>query len=205
MFGALSSRKNLRRLFEVSLLACFIAAQTGCALQPSETLSSKKSPSNRTQGMGTVVFGMLWEPIGFNPIRNIDSGSYYAQTLVYEGLVRYDAELKIVPALAESFEIDPDQLTYSFRLRKNLRFSDGSPLTNSDVLASYQRAVSAGSPFKADFEDIDSCEIRGADQFAFRLKKINAAFLSRLVELRILPSRIFATTSGAKANLSRSL
>ena len=36
-----------------------------------------------------IVFGIGWEPVSFDPLRALDSGSYYAQTLVYEGLIKY--------------------------------------------------------------------------------------------------------------------
>ncbi len=159
--------------------------------------------ANRCKNQNTVVFGMLWEPVGFNPIRNVDSGSYYAQTLVYDGLLRYDVNLNIVPALAQDFQISKDQLHYTFNLRKNLHFADGSPLTSQDVQAAYKRAVSPGSPFRTDYEDIDSCQVNSAEQIKFDLKKPNAALMSRFVELRILPSRLFGTAGGDKAVLSR--
>jgi peptide/nickel transport system substrate-binding protein len=204
MLRGFDSERKLQRIIGVCALTLVLIAQTGCSWQDSSLPSRGSTIGNGGGSKDTVVFGMLWEPVGFNPIRNIDSGSYYAQTLVYEGLVKYDAELKIVPALAEAFQISEDQLTYTVQLRKNLQFSDGSPLTGTDVLASYQRAVSPGSPFKADFEDIDSCEVKGEEQIVFHLRNVNAALLSRLVELKILPAKLFATANGDKSILSRS-
>ncbi len=81
--------------FAIVCMAIFCAAVAKGAAQDAE--NSK-----------TVVFGMNWEPVGFYPLRAVDSASYYGQTLVYEGLVSYGADTDIVPGLAERFEIAPD-------------------------------------------------------------------------------------------------
>lgn len=57
----------------------------------------------------------------------------FAQAMVYEPLVRYSANGKIIPWLAESWEISPDGREYIFHLRKNVVFSDGTPFDASAV------------------------------------------------------------------------
>lgn len=68
---------------------------------------------------------------------------------VYEGLVARDGDLKIVPALAESWEKSDDARTWTFHLRKGVTFEDGSPFTADDVLFSADRVRSAGSDLKS--------------------------------------------------------
>ncbi len=58
---------------------------------------------------------------------------------LFAGLVDYDNSNHPIPGLAEKWEISPDGKTYTFYLRKNLHFSDGSPLTAKDVINSYYR------------------------------------------------------------------
>jgi peptide/nickel transport system substrate-binding protein len=65
---------------------------------------------------------------------------------VYEGLVTRDKDLKIVPALAESWEtLDP--LHWRFHLRKNVKFHNGDPFTADDVIFSAERVRAKGSNF----------------------------------------------------------
>jgi peptide/nickel transport system substrate-binding protein len=149
-----------------------------------------------------IVFGMTLEPVGFYPLRAIDSASYYVQTLVYEGLVKYNAKLEISPALAQSWTASADGLKYSFRLRSGLHFSDGAPLGLIDVIESFKLATARGSPFRADFNDVVSFEAE-QEQFVVKLKTPNAAFLSRMVELRILPAKILRTADQGRILLSR--
>src|SRR6201982_4236119 len=65
---------------------------------------------------------------------------------VYEGLVTRDKELKIAPALAESWEIlEPTR--WRFHLRKNVKFHNGDPFTADDVIFSADRVRAKGSNF----------------------------------------------------------
>ena len=69
---------------------------------------------------------------------------------VYEGLVRYNKELKIEPALAESWEILPDQVTWRFKLRQGVTFHNGNTFTADDVVASLTRVSDPASPLKGN-------------------------------------------------------
>lgn len=69
---------------------------------------------------------------------------------VYEGLVRYDRDLKIEPALAESWGILEDQITWRFKLRPGVKFHNGNPFTADDVQASLQRVSHETSPLKGN-------------------------------------------------------
>jgi len=148
------------------------------------------------QSQKAIVVGMMFEPVSFNPLRGVDSGSYYASTLVYEGLVKYNEDLQLVPALAESFVVSDDGLTYTFKMRPNLKFSTGEALTTGDVKASFALAGSALSPFRSDYADIDTVTISGVspgatqDLVVIKLKQRSQPFLSRMAEMRILPKRV---------------
>lgn len=69
---------------------------------------------------------------------------------VYEGLVRYNRDLQIEPALATSWEILEDQITWRFKLREGVTFHNGNPFTASDVQASLTRVSHESSPLKGN-------------------------------------------------------
>ena len=78
----------------------------------------------------------------------------FAQAMVYEPLVRYMGKGKVAPWLAESWDISSDQLTYTFHLRKNVVFSDGTPfdaravkLNFDAILANAERHAWLGADF----------------------------------------------------------
>ncbi|MFU1717017.1 ABC transporter substrate-binding protein [Bacillus amyloliquefaciens] len=81
---------------------------------------------------------------------------------IFEPLVKLDKTGKPAPALAESWKISKDQLTYTFRLRKNLVFSDGSPLTAKD--AAFTLTL-LHDPAYAGYEDITTAYIKGGKAY----------------------------------------
>src|SRR4029077_1524207 len=60
---------------------------------------------------------------------------------VFDTLVEPDANLEMRPALAESWDVSPDQLAWTFHLRRGVTFHDGSPFTADDVVYSYRRII----------------------------------------------------------------
>ncbi len=71
-------------------------------------------------------------------------GRIYSQ-MVFDSLFALDHTLSPKPMMVESEEVSPDRLTYTFTLRPGLKFTDGSPVTTRDVIASLQRFMAGGS------------------------------------------------------------
>ncbi|MDT1060775.1 ABC transporter substrate-binding protein [Paracoccus sp. CPCC 101403] len=75
---------------------------------------------------------------------------------IYEGLVRYDKQFKLEPALATSWEL-VDGKFWRFKLREGVKFHDGADFTADDVVASFKRAADPSSPLKGNmplFKDV---------------------------------------------------
>ena len=87
------------------------------------------------KGAGTSDIG------SFDPAIAPDIFSSWAITPVFTGLVELGDDLQVEPQLAASWQISPDKLKYTFQLKPNLKFSDGSPLTSADVVYSIDRAL----------------------------------------------------------------
>jgi peptide/nickel transport system substrate-binding protein len=172
-----------------------VFASTVCAACTPNNTSSESDVKQ-------IVYGSAWEPISFYPLRGLDSGSFYGQTLVYEGLVKYDANLKVVPALAESFNVSADGCTITFKLRPGQHFSTGEPLTLVDVFATYKLLLSS-APFRSYFKDVCAIERLGDDQLVLKLAKPAAPIMSMLCEVRILPKRLLDLPDHGKSVLAR--
>ena len=67
-------------------------------------------------------------PENFNPLLND------VRVWLYDGLVRFDEEMNPIPDLAESWEISEDGTVYTIKLREDVKFHDGTPMTADDVL-----------------------------------------------------------------------
>ncbi|MBW6511025.1 MAG: peptide-binding protein [Desulfuromonadaceae bacterium] len=94
----------------------------------------------------TFIEASIGEPSNLLPVLSSDSASADINGLIYNGLVRYDKELKIEGDLAESWEISADQRTITFHLRKGVLWHDGTPFTSADVLFTYRMFIDPATP-----------------------------------------------------------
>jgi len=101
------------------------------------------------------------EPANLDPARGVDVNEGSVQAKIFDGLVRYDESMNLVGNLAESWEITPDGLKYTFKLRHGVKFHDGQGLTAKDVLFSFERILDpkTGSPRTWTLE-----KVRGAKE-----------------------------------------
>lgn len=91
-----------------------------------------------------VVFNyrLATDPPTLDPALSTDTTSGAVVLKIHDGLVQFDPmTLEAIPAVAESWEVSEDGLTYTFHLRKDVKFHNGRPLTAEDVLQSYQRTL----------------------------------------------------------------
>jgi len=97
----------------------------------------------------TLKWGAAHDIYSLDPYSYGDSYTLAFLNHVYEGLVRYDANLKIEPALAESWE-NVSETVWRFHLRKGVKFHDGAEFTADDVLASLKRVSDPVSPLRGN-------------------------------------------------------
>ena len=116
---------------------------------------------------------------------------------VFEGLVAYDRDARVVPALAREWTVSPDGLTWRFRLRP-ATFHDGSAMTSADVRFSFERALAPDSKNaqKWIFEPIASIATPAPDMVEITLKSYTADFLDGLA---MGDATIFSAASVSKA------
>src|SRR5215217_5509304 len=97
--------------------------------------------TNATPG-GTMRFGRAEDSDNLDPVTNDGNSNIWYFMSIYEQLVNVGVEgVSLVPGLAESWDVSEDGLTYTFHLRPNVLFSDGTPMTSEDVLFSWVRAA----------------------------------------------------------------
>ncbi|MEJ7651457.1 MAG: ABC transporter substrate-binding protein [Nakamurella sp.] len=126
------------------------------------------SGSNAAPSDATLSVGFVLAPKTLD--MSVDDGAAIPQALlynVYEGLVRLDDSGKIVPLLAEKYEVSSDNKTYTFTLRKDVKFSDGAPFTAADAVFSIERvkkdwkpAVKAGMDVVSKAEAVDDSTLK---------------------------------------------
>lgn len=152
---------------------------------------------------GSLVEGLVGVPQHINPLLAQSNDTEKDLTsLVYDGLLRYDGRGKIENSLAQSYEISEDGLTYTFKLRDNLAWHDGRPLTANDVIFTVLTAQNSdyGSPQRINWQGVEA--IATDDRTViFKLKNKYAQFLSNAT-LGIMPKHIWENIKPASFELS---
>jgi peptide/nickel transport system substrate-binding protein len=94
----------------------------------------------------TLIMGTIGDASNLLPPLATDTASTDVIGLVYNGLVRYDKNLRIEGDLAESWDISPDNLTITFHLRRGVKWHDGAPFTSEDALFTYHVMIDPKTP-----------------------------------------------------------
>src|SRR5262249_26118705 len=115
--GALMRRTAVIHAILIALLAAVIG------LTPQSGLAAGKD----------FVIRLSGAPPSLNPVGATDSQSYIAEWPLFDSLVELDQGLNVKPLLAESWEVSRDGLTYTFKLKRGVKWHDGKPFTARDV------------------------------------------------------------------------
>ncbi|HEX2287023.1 MAG TPA: ABC transporter substrate-binding protein [Mycobacterium sp.] len=125
--------KRLAVVAAVAIIASLVVAMTACSTGERVDLGGDSS--------GNLVAAIAGEPDQLDPHKTSAYFSFEVLENVFDTLVEPDANLEMRPALAESWTVSPDQLTWTFHLRPGVTFHDGSPFTADDVVFSYRRII----------------------------------------------------------------
>jgi peptide/nickel transport system substrate-binding protein len=144
---------------------------------------------------GSLTEGEVGTPRTANPILAFTDADKDVTALVYAGLMRRDDSGNLVPDLASSYSVSPDDLTYDFILKKNIYFDDGKPITADDIIFTINKTQDAAikSPVRADWADVTVKKINDSE-VQFILKQPYAPFLDNTT-LGILPQHIWENIS----------
>ncbi|MFA4915181.1 MAG: peptide-binding protein [Syntrophales bacterium] len=159
--------KSLHRIIMV-LIILFSMAVWGCTER--EQKDSVRDTRDTGPAYGDImVEGSIGDASNLLPILASDSTSHDIAGMVFNGLVKYDKDLNVVGDLAESWDISPDGLVITFRLRKNVKWQDGHPFTAADVLYTYKVTIDpkTPTPYAGDFLKVKKAEV--LDPYTFRV------------------------------------
>jgi oligopeptide transport system substrate-binding protein len=127
-----------KRGLPLFLLAVFMVAPTGVA--PSRVAAQERKRDLALTG-GTYRRPLGHDPQTLDPSRISDIYSLSVSQQIFDGLVQFDQTLTITPALAEFWKASRDGLTWTFTLRKGVRFHHGREVTAEDVVYSLTRLI----------------------------------------------------------------
>ncbi len=169
--------KVFRNLLAVGLL---LIVAGGCS-------SDRKTPVEIGNELQILHIGNGAEPSDLDPHGNSGQTDSQIKRALFEGLVSRKADtLEVIPGVAESWEVSEDDLTYTFFLRENARWSNGDPVTAHDFVWTWQRGLNPalGNPYaymffifknaeayyNGDLSDVSAVAIRALDNHTLQFE-----------------------------------
>jgi peptide/nickel transport system substrate-binding protein len=150
-----------------------------------------------------VTLRMAWaqDATGLDPHTQTAFSSLRLLELIYEPLVRLDAQLNVVPAIADTWEFSEDGLTLTFKLNANAKFSTGAAVTSEDVKASFTRLLdeATAAAARSNFISIESIDTPDPQTVVFHLSQPDAPILVAMATINaaIVPASAIADGSVA--------
>ncbi|MCJ2543044.1 ABC transporter substrate-binding protein [Thermostichus vulcanus] len=173
-----SNRRGRRQFLKQGLQAGILTGTGLAALSTSGLRHSQTAQATPQQGGTMVVVGHQEVPT-LSPGKAVGNVPLFVIYQLYNGLVEVDENFEVQPALAESWQISADGLTYTFKLRQGVKFHDGEDFTAEDVKYTYEfyGDPDSGSTLIGQAADIESIDIPDDYTVVFTLKQPNATFL----------------------------
>jgi peptide/nickel transport system substrate-binding protein len=117
----------------------------------------------------TFVVSSIGDARRLNPLIANDSASGTINDQIFNGLVKYDKDIKLIGDLAERWDVSPDGKTITFHLRKGVEWHDGAPFTAEDCLFTYQKLMDpkVATPYSSSYMDVAKAKV--VDKLTFRV------------------------------------
>lgn len=185
----------MNKQFKLLLIAILAISMflVGCSSKSKETSGTKKeSNSAATSKKDTLVFARGGDSTSLDPITTTEGETFKVTDNIFENLLFYgDQDTTVHPGLAESWEVSPDGLTYTFKLRQGVKFHDGTDFNADAVVFNFDRWMNGDADkfpyytmfggYKADEGHVIK-EVKAVDAntVQFVLKRPQAPFLKNL-------------------------
>lgn len=176
--------KKLKKIITLSLMVALTAtALVGCTSSSSKESNSKSQVTNERKANNELIAAVTYEPEeGFDATES-DHGDM--TRVFFSTLFQRDKDLGMKNDLAESHEISEDRLTWTVKIREDVKFTDGEPLTAEDVVYTYEIAKNSGSSI--DLTMLES--VKQVDEYTieFKLNNPQSTFIEKLARVGIVP------------------
>ena len=141
----------------------------------------------------TLVESSIGDARRLNPVIANDAASGTINDLLFNGLVKYDKDIRLIGDLAERWEVTNRGKTITFHLREGVRWHDGVEFTAEDCLFTYQRLIDpkVATPYSSSYMDVRKAEVKGKYIFRVTYKEPFSPALESW-SMGILPKHLLA-------------
>lgn len=165
--------KLIFRILTATMAGVMMVTAAGCASGNQDKGTTEES---------IVRMAVSSEPDNLNPMKSSATDTSAMMMNVYEGLLSFDKNGSFIPALAESYEITDDGMTYEFQLKEGIQFHSGDEFNAEDVKYTYETlaGLNGESPLNETLAS-ELVAVETPDDYSVQLKlnKVDAGFLSK--------------------------
>lgn len=190
----------------VAYLLC--AGLVACSTDTPDHSAKVFDQSYPAQPGGTLISAMPSDPSSMIGMVAGESASLAIGSYLFNSLLKYDQNLDLAGELAESWQVADDKKTITFKLKPDLQWADGKPLTSADILFTWQLITDENthSPYASDYQLVTKAEAPDARTFIVHYSQPFAPALESWASLQVLPKHKLAgqdirTTSFAQKPL----
>src|SRR6266511_3574050 len=161
--------------------AATVAPTVQAAAKPAATAVAAAAAGTPKRG-GILKIGLQADPTSLDPQKTSLTALFHVTEHIYSLLVQLGPDLTLQPDLAEKWDISADGKTYTFTLRKGVKFHSGKALTAADVKYSFDRLVdkATASPNASLLAPVESVAAKDDSTVVIALKNPDASFLTNL-------------------------
>jgi peptide/nickel transport system substrate-binding protein len=192
IISAFLNNRLFKRNAKLCGLLLLLSACNNSTQNANSDYSKALNKSYPSESGGTLVDAMTSEPSGLISMIAGESAASAISSNIFNKLLKYDKNLELEGELAESWEISVDQKTITFKLKPNLKWADGKPLTSADVLWTWKAVIDdkTGSPYASDYQLVKKVEVPDALTFSVTYEQAYAPALDSWAGLQILPKHL---------------
>lgn len=183
-----------------------VASTSAAAAQPTPvtgaSTATKPASANAQAAQNpqsnAVVYGTFADAQILNPFLSTDTASSGVTGLIFEGLVKADPKTgAAIPSLAESWEQSPDGLSYTFRIRPNVKWSDGQPFTAEDAKFTFDTILDPKTQTvrKNLYDKVKTFEVPDPMTLKVTLKESYCPFLLSSMGMGLVPKHILSKSA----------
>ena len=195
-------KNKIWALFLLMVVALVISACSGDEGETDSSTNTDEDSGTSGETSNTpqeIIVRINDDPDFLDPHKATASISFQMILNMFEGLMSPETDGSLKPAIAESYEVSEDGLTYTFKIRQGVKFHNGEDVTIEDVQYTFDRIMgeNGGEKMKNIFDNVASTESVDNNTFVVTLKEPNSNFLYSVTALQ---SAIIPKSNDGKHN-----
>lgn len=173
------------------LCLALLTLLAGCS-EPQQDTNVDYDQAYPTVDGGNMINAMTGEPSGLIAMIAGESAASAIASNIFNSLLKYDKNLELEGELADSWTISADHRTITFKLKPDMKWADGQPLTSADVLFTWKLVTDENTrtPYGSDYKLVIKAETPDARTFRVSYQEPYAPALDTWAGLQILPKHL---------------